>query len=253
MKKIHKNKDISLLIKLCRLTTREVMLVVRKKALECGYQNKDIHLDPNFKYLYIEGDDKTYPVFVAHADTVRDITSLNIAPVNEFFYDGNMQVLWSPDLAGFDDRAGIAAIMKLIGTTDHRFPILILDKEEVGGLGAIDFCSDYTDKEGEPLRKFKFFVELDRQGYNDSVFYGCKNSFFEFYINSFGFETQKGSFSDISYLAPIFNCAGVNLSIGYKDEHTFAERLYLEDFYETINKIKHLLDTAEKTPYFIYI
>lgn len=243
-------EDIEILKMLCDLSPDEVYYKVAEKALSCGYKAEQIHLNENGMYMYIEGD-LTYPALVAHVDTVNDYSSNGkeqklCTPPKEFFYDNQKRVLWSPDLAGFDDRAGILGIFNLLDT-GYKFPIILLNYEEIGGKGAIEFCNDYIGKV-----KFKFFVELDRQGRGESVFYDCNNSFFEFYVNSFGFKTAKGIFSDIYFLAQYFDAAAVNLSIGYVDEHFYTERIFFDDFYFTISKVKHMLKTAEKAPYFIY-
>lgn len=233
--------DIARLEALCHKTSKEIMDLIAGLDM---WVDREIHLAKDYAYLYIEGD-KKYPALVAHADTVREMPRVFVEPLTEFFYDQEKQVLWSPNLAGFDDRAGILAILKL--AENYDFPIIILNEEEVGGKGALRFCEDFFEKE-----HFKFFVELDRQGRDDSVFYDCHNSFFEYYINSFGFKTAKGTFSDIYFLAPYFDCAAVNLSIGYIDEHCLTERLYLEDFYETIDRVEHILEKADKAPKFLY-
>ena len=240
MEKQLKN-DISLLKCLCYQSSQELMKMISEMP---KFKDRTIHLAEDYSYLYIEGDTK-YPALVAHADTVREMPKVYIGPIYEFFFDQKQKVLWSPDLAGFDDRAGILAILKLAEKYD--FPIIILNQEEVGGKGAIKFSEEFFNKE-----HFKYFIELDRQGRDDSVFYDCHNSFFEYYVNSFGFKTAKGTFSDIYFLAPYFDCAAVNLSIGYMDEHCSTERLYFEDFYETIDRVDQMLKTADKAPKFLY-
>lgn len=244
-------EDIEVLKLICYMTPIEVMKYIKAKAIKYGRSRKDVYLDDEGMFLYIKGNCKKYPALVAHADTVRDIqlVAKDLDPIYEFYFDEKEKVLWSPQLAGFDDRAGILAISRLI-ETGYSFPILILNQEEIGGKGALAFCDKFMEIDGES--RFKYFIELDRRGFDDSVFYNCKNSFFEFYINSFGFNTAQGLFSDIYFLAPAFNCAAVNLSIGYEDEHTVAERLYLDAFYDTIKKVEQMLKTSGKAPYFKY-
>lgn len=75
--------------------------------------------------------------------------------------------------------------------------------EEVGGLGAEKFASDYCKgKMPEGLEAMKLLVEIDRKGCKDAVYYSCDNPEFEAYITSKGFVTASGSFSDISVIAP---------------------------------------------------
>ena len=93
-------------------------------------------------------------------------------------------------------------------------------------------------------------VELDRTGSNDAVFYQCRNRQFERHINSFGFQTAFGSFSDISILAPHLNLAAVNLSTGYYHAHQPGEYVRLDKVEELIGRIAKLLQT--KTEQFSY-
>ena len=231
--------DIKLIKKFCVLNEEELFHFLKHKCTELGY--KEIYYKKDH-YLYVKGDNK-YPTLVAHLDTVRSVPLKNW---DEFFYDREERVLWCPELAGFDDRAGVFAIYKILTDTQHRPSLLFTVGEEVGGVGVLQFAEDFQNKV-----KTKFFIELDRQGLFDSVYYNCKNPTFEKYINSYGFETAKGIFSDVYYLSPCFHIASVNLSIGYLDEHTFAERLYLDWFESTLYKVIKLLDEVDKVPYFL--
>ena len=93
-----------------------------------------------------------------------------------------------------------------------------------------------------PFDDLKFLIELDRRGDNDSVYYECANDEFEQFINPFGFETAYGTLSDISALAPMWGIAAVNFSIGYRDEHSHEERLYVNSMFATIEKVKDILE-----------
>ena len=86
-------------------------------------------------------------------------------------------------------------------------------------------------------------MELDRTGSNDAVFYQCRNRQFERHINSFGFQTAFGSFSDISILAPHLNLAAVNLSTGYYHAHQPGEYVRLDKVEELIGRVEKLLQT----------
>lgn len=181
---------------------------------------------------------------VAHLDTVFN----NYPFSKDLFYDREKGVLWCQDGAGFDDRAGVFAIIKILqrGLRPH---IILCCDEEIGGKGAKALTKQYPF--GLPF-KCKYFIELDRAGYDDMVFYDCDNRAFTDYIKKFGFIEQFGSFSDISILAPHFKIAAVNLSIGYELEHTKSETLYLKGLFRTIKKVKRMLQDKE-APSFEYI
>lgn len=191
-------------------------------------------------YIYAEG---TIPVaVVAHLDTVYPSSPKNI------FYDKVKNVIWSPEGLGTDDRAGVYGIIKLL-KMGYRPHIILTTDEEKGGLGAQMVAIDYP----EAPAKFKYIVELDRQGAQDCVFYECDNPSFEEYVESFGFVTNLGTFSDISVICPNWGIAGVNLSIGYVNEHSFAEHFYVSHFFATIDKVCKMFDDIQKSNSFEYI
>lgn len=192
------------------------------------------------KYIYAEG---TIPVVLcAHMDTVFP------KPCTEIYYDSQKNVMWSPQGAGFDDKAGIYAIISILAD-GYRPHIVLTTDEEVGCIGASALASIPC-----PFEKAQFIIQLDRRGANDCVFYDCDNKDFINYIESFGFITNFGSFTDIVELCPAWECAGVNLSIGYRDEHTKQEILFVGYMLDTIKKVEKILDQkVEDIPYFEYI
>jgi hypothetical protein len=96
-------------------------------------------------------------------------------------------------------------------------------------------------------------IQLDRRGSDDCVFYDCDNQEFIDYIEAFGFSMNYGSFTDISELCPAWGIAGVNLSVGYRDEHSESEVLFVGQLLATISKVKKMLEAAENAPQFEYV
>ena len=191
-------------------------------------------------YLLCEG---TVPIMlVAHMDTVFTHFPQQI------FYDRKQCVLWSPQGLGADDRAGVFAIMKII-QSGYRPHICFTTDEEMGGLGARALIKSIPSAPFE----IKYIVELDRQGLSDCVFYECDNEDFQNFVEGYGFLTEWGSFSDISYICPQWKIAGVNLSVGYFNEHQKIETLYTNALYTTINKVKKMIDDINTSPSFEYI
>ena len=191
------------------------------------------------EYVYAAGD---IPILlVAHLDTVF--------PKAPIICTNKEQTIWyGKDGLGADDRAGVFAILQLIKKNSKKPSVLFTMGEELGGFGAMSFVKDFL----EPPVPTKYIVEIDRRGKGQSVYYGCGNEKFETYINSFGFNTYQGIFSDISFICPIWNVAGVNLSAGYYNEHTELETLKLEDLEYTKNKVAEMLIKSEEAPYFMY-
>ena len=192
------------------------------------------------KYVIAVGD---IPVgLVAHLDTVFHSTPEDI------YYDRMKNVMWSPDGLGADDRAGVYAIAQIVKGGLKPTVILTTD-EEIGGIGASALVKAYPNCPVD----LKYIIELDRRGSLDCVFYDCGNSKFEDYIESFGFVTNWGTFSDISIICPKWKIAGVNLSIGYYDEHSTSEILRIGQMFNTIKLVQKMLLDAETADHFEYI
>lgn len=233
--RILSRKDLELLEHLLSLKQNKLHSLM-KYFLERKYDKVIATED----YLIAEGD---IPIaLVAHMDTVFKFTP------EEIFYDRQKNVMWSPSGAGFDDRIGVWLIAEIIrsGLRPH---IILTTDEESGCVGSCMLVHDYPK---HPFKDLKYLIQLDRRGTDDCVFYDCVNDKFEEYVESFGFTTNIGSFSDISIICPDWGVAGVNLSVGYMDEHTSSERLYVQATLNTFNKVKKML-SAKDIPAFEYV
>lgn len=213
------------------------------KTLKTFLKKKDYNLIVTDSYIIAEGQ---LPVcLMAHLDTVGS------APPNEIYYDQKKKVMWSPDLLGADDRAGVYAIIQII-EHGYRPHIIFTTNEELGAVGASTLVSENPDC---PLENLSAIFELDRRGYNDCVFYDCDNKHFTKFVEGFGFKTAYGSFSDISVIAPAWGVAAANLSIGYENEHMQIEILHVKWLEKTIKKVEKILDYCieNELPYYTYI
>lgn len=220
------DSDYGLFKRLVSLKQAELQQAMAK-YLKAKYNNVIFTKD----YLVAIGD---IPIaLVAHLDTVFK------TPVSKLYYDRQEGVLWSPDGLGADDRAGVFAILKIL-QDGYRPSIIFTTDEEMGGLGA----NALADRNC-PIPGLKYMIELDRQGDNDCVFYECYCPEFIEYVESFGFCEQYGTFSDISFLMPGWKICGVNLSIGYEDEHSYSEILKVESLFSTIQKVETMLSEKE--------
>ena len=175
-------------------------------------------------YILVEGD---IPVMlVAHMDTVFKY------PPEQIYYDQKQHIMWSPQGLGADDRAGVYLIWKIV-RAGYRPHICFTTDEEIGGVGAIALTDDFKTAPFD----IKYIIELDRQGANDCVFYACANHEFQNFIEEYGFVTDWGTFSDISEICPSWKIAGVNLSVGYKNEHREIETLNTAVMLDTYRKV----------------
>jgi hypothetical protein len=177
---------------------------------------------------------------VAHIDTVWDRD--REAGKGDAYYDREKNVLWSPNGLGADDRAGVFSLLYIYDNMpdDQKPNLLFCDFEESGGIGA-ERASEVF--EGY-LKHSLFFIELDRRGHNDAVFYCDEPKSFVDYIQSFGFKKDWGTFSDIAEICPATKLCGVNLSIGFVDEHHETEMLFVNDMFRTIKRVMRIINDA---------
>lgn len=229
------------------LTNNELQLMTNLVGVEQKHLQKILYkfLKQHYEkvtydeyFVIAEGD---IPIaLVAHMDTVFT------QPAREVYYDRVKNVMWSPTGMGADDRAGVFSILQIIkaGLRPH---IIFVTDEEIGCVGS-GMLADLPC----PFEDLRYIIQLDRRNSNDCVFYNCNNPEFERYVESFGFVTAYGSFTDICELCPSWEIAGVNLSIGYRDEHTTSEVLFVGQMFATIEKVKCMLQ-ADDIPLFEYI
>ena len=216
--------------------TQPALKKVMSKFVRKKYGNKNVIETAD--YICVQGE---IPIaLVAHMDTVFE------KPVKDLFYDQKKNVMWSPQGIGADDRAGVYAIIRIINSGLKPHIILTTD-EESGCLGAAELA-----KLDCPFKELQYCIQLDRRGTNDCVFYDCDNSEFVEYVEQFGFTETYGSFSDICEICSEWGVAGVNLSVGYVDEHSLQELFYISPFLSTIEKVKKMLQ-QEDIPFFKYI
>lgn len=207
------------------------------RALLRQYREKCISRQGQF--VLVRGE---VPVMlVAHLDTVHKEQVRTICSSE----DGN--ILMSPQGIGGDDRCGVFALQSIYATVRKKPWLLFTCDEETGGHGAREFVREYEQKKlPSGLDDMKMLIELDRKGSNDAVFYDCDNPEFEEYINRCGFQTQYGSFSDISVLAPAMGVAAVNLSSGYYNAHTQHECINRRHLDKTIAKVVKMVEAAAR-------
>ena len=233
--RILKDKDYQLLEELISLSEDNLSRIM-KKYLEKHYKKVTATID----YIYAEGD---IPIaLVAHMDTVF------LSPPEAVFYDRQKGAIFGSHGLGADDRAGIWLILQIIrsGLRPH---VILTTEEETGCVGASMLAKDHPK---HPFGDLRYLIQLDRRGKSDCVFYDCENPEFEEYVEQFGFITAIGSFTDISVICPQWEIAGVNLSVGYVNEHTQSELLFVQPLLSTLEKVKKML-MEKDIPNFKYI
>lgn len=228
MNKFGFNDD--LFTEILRKTQTELKQYLSDKLKEYGYTPIS-----DEGYLYAEG--KVPVLLVAHLDTVHKETPSIIC------FSNDRQYLMSPQGIGGDDRCGVYMILLILSSV--KCHVLFCEEEETGGNGARDFsCSGI-------MPSVNYIIEMDRRGSNDAVFYNCDNPEFTEFIISFGFEKERGSFSDISVIGPYLETAAVNISAGYYNEHRLHEYINISALYNNVRRITQMIKTP--TEHFKYI
>lgn len=145
-------------------------------------------------------------------------------------------------ILGADDRAGVFSILEIIRhCKKFKIPmpsIIFTNYEESGGRGVKALISDGVFDESNT----NLFVELDRKGCNEYVFYTANlPEEVKDYVESFGYIEKDGSYSDIMDLAWHYKIPAVNLSIGYYSQHTSYESLHWDEMRLTTNRVIEML------------
>ena len=215
--------------------------------LAYGYQPKLVkdNTKPLEAFIYAEGQEDW--LAVAHTDTVLPTpTNLMITT----YLNSNEAVRLSGEGGlGADDRAGVAMIIKLI-RDGHRPHVLFPSGEESGGLGTKAFTKSFKTN-FEPIN-VNFMIQFDRMNNNEIVNYSDANPALIDYFTSSFFVKAIGSYTDIKDLMPFFGASGINISVGYRGQHTANEYLDLEAFTLIYAQFSLLFNNFEKNIKYAY-
>lgn len=207
--------------------------------------------------VLVPGTRKDKVLLVAHADTVwhdAKILSVAFGEDHAMFYSDNREkfvnkrgdAIVDGKGIGADDRAGCAALWAM---RDMGHSLLIVNGEEHGCLGSSFLMSN--EEMAAKVQDHQFVVQFDRNGREDLVFYNVGTKKFAQYCeNSMpGFKyVHSPYFSDIGVLCE--KICGVNVSIGYKNEHTPNEILNLRVWLNTVTRAMSWLSTPSEIPQF---
>jgi len=203
----------------------------------------EVHGSGLKKFLFIKGSRKNRVLLVAHSDTYWDkayggCNSSNGAPGEICEEDGIIRNRNGG--LGADDRAG-CAIAWLLKDLGHS--ILITSGEEQGRQGSNYLVRSHPGIREEINRNHRFVVQFDRRNARDFKCYSVGTDMFREYVkgktgsydrkNKSFCEPDKRSATDIVTLCE--SVCEVNLSVGYKGEHTTEECLVIEDWENTLD------------------
>lgn len=195
-------------------------------------------------FLYIPGTREDRCVLAAHADTVADTFYTNEAAATfPVLRDGKFISGHAGTILGADDRAGCAILWQL-RKSGHS--LLILDGEEHGQIGANYLRNSYPELWQE-IEAHSFLLQLDRRGERDYKTYSIPVSreFHTYIQEETGFKYNESSGkTDICALCE--HVCGVNLSIGYYEEHTKGECLQIDQWEHTLQVVRTMVEKPLK-------
>lgn len=183
-------------------------------------------------FVYIRGSRKNKVLLVAHADTVWNKNNENIDDLEGqklIFENGRYRNLNGG--LGADDRAG-CAILWILKDLGHS--ILVTSGEEMGQMASNFLIKENQDLAEEINTEHQFIVEFDRRNSKDYKCYEVGTDEFRKYIETVtGYkEPNRRSATDIRILCQ--KICGVNLSIGFYNEHSEDEYLVYEEWLSTL-------------------
>jgi hypothetical protein len=217
-------------------TTSDLYHTLTKELIDAGGYTTIIS-EPSQNYIIaVPSEDVISSIcLVAHIDTVR---SMHDEPVNLIIQ--RHKVTNRSGVLGADDRAGVFAILEIIKLSEVKPIVIFTNFEESGGKGVKALI---RDKKLEPyLSSIDLFIELDRQGHNDWVYYYAnQHRELREWIEYYGYIEARGSYSDVFDLSIAYHIPHFNLSVGYYGQHSDEEYLDLQSLAICIDNVGEML------------
>jgi hypothetical protein len=207
-------------------------------------QFNELKKDGNARFVYIPGTREDRVLLVAHADTVWDINYRGRKPEHKVGLKGKYYYSINSSGVGLgaDDRSGCAIIWQL---KDLGHSILIVDGEEMSSLGGSSYIVSYFPELHDELNEHQFMVQFDRRNGKDFKCYSVGSAEFRKYIKKeTGYiEPDRYSYTDIVTLCK--KATGVNLSVGYRNEHTKDEIIDYHQWLHTLQVSRRWLSKPQ--------
>lgn len=127
--------------------------------------------------------------------------------------------------------------------------LLILDGEEHGQIGA-NHIRNSNPELYKIINEHNYIIQFDRRGSSDYKTYSLpvSQAFIQYVESATGYhDAGKNARTDIVALCS--DICGVNLSIGYYNEHNPEEVLVFDDWYHTLELAARIL--VDKQPKFL--
>ena len=234
-----KDRDKATLIEFLRYSASHSNEVFDRFKEVPGYE---MHGEEKTRFLYVDGKRENKVLLVAHADTVwcYDKNKANWTEQELRLVNDNIITNQNGGL-GADDRAG-CAIVWLLREMGHS--ILITDGEEDGSLGSEYLMENHPDL-AQKVNDHQFIVQFDRKNGSDFKCYNVGTEEFRNYIETITGYTEPDQKRSTDIVVLCKRIAGVNLSIGYRNEHKEDEHIYLHQWQATLDMCRRWLSYEE--------
>ena len=200
-------------------------------------------------FTIIGRGNKPKPMLCVHLDTINTHYSQKGLYDYDIMYDISKDMLkLTPDskasCLGGDDRAGVWIAIQMLADmlpeTEWKYDIGFFKDEEIGCIGSTHYSTYLRDYAPSNINT-TCYIGLDRKsgnGLHEIATYGYDNESLISTFVSLGYTPAYGSVTDASNLAGEVAC--INLSVGYDNEHTNAEVLYLSCMKYTLEVLKRV-------------
>ena len=195
-------------------------------------------------FVYVPGKRDDRVLLAAHADTVWDKEYTEKRRRGRIKCKNGVYSSTNPFCGiGADDRAG-CAMLWLLRESGHS--LLVTDGEEKGMLGS-GYIRNHCPELFAEINDHSYIIQADRRNASD---YKCYNlpvtdEFREFIEKNTGYaDAGKNAATDIVALCE--KICGVNLSVGYYNEHHKEEILVFDEWYNTLITIEKMTSPPQK-------
>lgn len=180
---------------------------------------------------------------IAHMDSIITHKGERLISIRNNEIKGFQKIDHTQCSLGADDGIGICIALQLLNKLED-IKVIFTTKEEAGGIGAYTACYNI-----DFFKNVNFFIQADRKGNSDLITNtnGIKSGSIDFVSDisdlseKYGYKENTGTFTDVGIFAEEFQLSGVNVSCGYRNEHTKSEYTVISDAENCLNYIHDIL------------
>ena len=211
-----------------------------------GYNHKT---DPKGNIYVTKGVAETYPMVMAHTDTVHRITEMVVQEVFEKNTYGETKIALKafrksdgmPCGIGGDDKAGIFICLQLLEMFDN-IKVFLPVEEECGCTGseeAVDYYPEFFDNIEYAIMFDSPQNDTMSQTLMGTELYDENSVFFQeskqFILDHGIIKWQKHPYTDSMVMRKTFGFQTLNLAAGYYNYHTAGEYVVIDDVQNAID------------------